>query len=834
MNFLLSFAREQPVQEPVALFAILMLIILVVPLICQLIRIPRIVGLIVAGIVLGPHALAILPEGGAVALLGKVGLIYIMFQAGLEIDMNEFEERRNQSLIFGFLSYAFPMVLGSVVIYVFLHNHLNHAHLWPTILLLASVFASHTLLSQPIVKRLDIMKDPAVTTAIGGTIVTDTLTLMTLAIIAAIVKGDANATFWTALFLGISVYTLALFLVVPRVSRWTFSKLKEGSIERFVYVLAIVFLCAMLAEVAKMEAIIGAFFAGLALNRLVPMRSPLAVRIQFVGESLFIPMFMISVGMIVDINSLLDPKMWGVAGVILLAVFVTKIIAVFGSARLFRFSFDQAMLVFGLCVSQAAATLAATFIGYEIGLFNNTILDSIIILILVTCLLSPWITERWGRAVALQAEARAGDPANAPQRLLVPLANPSTIGPLMAMATLLHDPKSEEPLFPLTVVRKNDTTEVQVAQAEKKLEEAVHLAVEANLDAVPVTRIDINIADGILRALDELRIRTVLIGWNGHVTADHFIFGSVLDRLLDGSEQTIYVYRNACPISEYRRVVLIIPPFFNRLPDFHGVISDMCILADQLGAPLHVITPSHSRFASEATLNEIKPSASITWGELETWDSVLLNLHETVKPTNDFVVLLASRRRTIAWTRENDRLPRLFAMYFSKNSFMIAYLRNQRSPATALPDFDVNSRLAASINTFGPPIGLNATESDEAIREFTSTLPGNLASDNLAEKLIAATHAHSIRVIGRTALIDLHRTDFRRSFVAVANAQQDAINFSDLKKPIHQLWFLVTGNENTTSEHEALLSVMNRRLQLHNHDLHAINTLTDVRRVLKV
>ncbi len=831
----LAFVFERPVVDPVGLFAVLMTIILCVPIICRLVRIPEIVGLIIAGIVLGPHALDILPKSGAVDLLGKVGLIYIMFQAGLEIDMNELEENRSHSVIFGILSYLFPMVLGSGVIYFFLYNHLNPDHLWPTILLLASVFASHTLLSQPIVKRLDIMKDPAVTTAVGGTIVTDTMTLMTLAVIAAVVQGEATTRFWISLFVGIAVYTAALFLIVPRLSRLSFSKFKAGSVERFVYLLAIVFLCAFLAEVARMEAIIGAFFAGIAMNRLVPARSSLASRVHFAGEALFIPMFMITVGMIVDINSLKDPKMWGVAGVILLAVFLTKTVAVFGSARLFRYTKDQAMLIFGLCVSQAAATLAATYVGYEIGLFNHTILNSIIMLILVTCLMSPWMTERWGRKVAMRAATEAVHLSRVPQRMLIPLANPASIGPLMTMAILIHNPKSEEPLFPLTVVAADEDVEAQVALAEKKLEGAVRLATDANLDAVPITRVDLNIADGINRAIAELRIRTVLIGWNGHIAANQFIFGSVLDRLLKDSAQTIFVYRDACPISEYRRVILAIPPFSNRLPGFPGVLAEVCTVCEQLGAALHIITPSDSRFAAEDVLVKLKSSVVVTWVDISTWENMASKLREMARPSSDLIVLVASRKGTIAWTREDDRLPRLLATRFPKNSFMVAYPRNERSAVYALQAFDAPSRLRDYVDAGGQALVLQSTDANAAIRELASQISGIGAIANLSERLIEAARSNSVRIVQGTVLIDVHASEQPRSFVAVGNAERNPIIFSDLTEPVWHIWVLVTGSDNTLAEHEALFGYINQRLRRQEpQQLQGVHTTADITRILKI
>lgn len=829
----ISHLFSRPLEEPIVIFALLMTLILIIPLISRLIRLPEIVGLIIAGIALGPHALNILPNGGAVELLGQVGLIYIMFQAGIEIDMNGFEENRSHSVIFGVLSYAFPMVMGAGLIWVFLHNQLNHDHLWPTILLLASVFASHTLLSQPIIKRLDIMKDPAVTTAVGGTIVTDTLTLMTLAIIAALVQGDANAKFWLILFSGIAIYSLAVWLIVPRLSRWVFSKFKEGSVERFVYILTIVFICATLAEVANMEGIIGAFFAGIAVNRLVPERSPLAVRIDFVGETLFIPMFMVTVGMIVDVHSLLDPTMWTVAGVILGSVFVAKILAVFGSAKLFQYTNDQAMVIFGLCVSQAAATLAATFVGYKLGLFNDTILNSIIMLILVTCILSPIITEHWGRKVAENTESISTDPSKAPQRLLVPLANPATTESLMNIAILLHNPKSDEPLYPLTVAMDGDDVEAQVAQGEKNLERAVKLVTEANLGVSPVTRVDLNVADGIIRAITELRIRTVLIGWNGQVSTDQLVFGSILDRLLKGTEQTLFVYKPACPASQHKRVLLAIPPFSTRLPGFIHALTEVWTLCTQLGAQLHIITPSDTRLSVEKSIARSRQTMNPTWVDIPTWDNMLPALQQSAKPEEDLIILMASRKHTISWTRDNDRLPRQLALRFPSNSFMVVYPRNQRIDSSAQRTLHQLPTLRRLVHQGGAPLTLTSLQDSDAIAEIAEHLPNHIQGENLAKLLLKSARVNSVRVIQGIVLIDAHDPEIPRSFISVSTAQSDPIMFQDLREPVQQIWILVTGSDMTEEEHEDIFGSINQSLQRHTPtELTAVQSEADVARIL--
>lgn len=838
----LSKVFSLPLEDPIALFTLLMATILLIPLLCRLLRIPDVVGLILAGMVLGPHALGLLAsaDGSSVHLLGTVGLIYIMFQAGLEIDMNGFEQSRSHSVIFGVLSYILPMTLGTAIIYWFLQEQIHHELLpagqdWPAMFLLASVFASHTLLSYPIVTRLGILQDPAVTTALGGTIVTDTLTLTTLAIIAAMVQGDINTMFWIELFGFMALFTAFVMVVIPRVSRWFLRNLESDGPTQYVFILAIVFGVSLLAMVAGLEHIIGAFFAGLAINRLVPHRSSLANRIDFVGASLFIPMFLVFVGTKVDVTKLADASMWSVAAVIIIAVFLTKSIAVFASGKLFNYNFAQTMVLYGLSTSQAAATLAATFIGYDLGLFNDSILNSVILLILVTCTISPWMTERWGRMVARQAEDEAADPSNAPQRLAIPLANPNTTESLMKIAVLLHDPKSTEPLYPMTVAMDGDDVDAHVAQGEKNLESAVRLATEADRPVSPVTRVDLNVADGIMRALTELRIQSMLIGWNGHISAEHRIFGTILDRLLEKTEQTIFVYRHAVPAIDHRRVVLAIPPFATRLPGFMNAITDIWTLCQQLGVQLHIITPRDGRGAVEKVFARVKPSVTATWVDIPTWDNMLPELQTQAKSKSDLIILMAARSGSIAWGPDLDRLPRQLSLRFPGNSFMIVYPGKPRlgdQSTVAAPETPTLRRL---VNAGGNPLTINALSGDTAIEAITTSLPDNLQRDGLAKLLKKSVKSNSVRIAQSTVLIDAQDSSLPRSAIVVASAENDAVLFENLAEPVRHIWVLLTGRDVEEADHDRLFSTMSQRLrQVDPADLRKVHTTDDIMQILDV
>lgn len=823
---------RMPFENPVVIFALLMATVFVVPQLSRLLRLPEVVGLIIAGMAMGPLGFGLIESEGAVELLGKVGLLYIMFQAGLEIDLNGFMKNRNHSLVFGGFTFIFPMAIGTLLVSLFMSGQFPQENLWLGILLLASSFASHTLLSYPTVGRLGLTQDSAVTTAVGGTIITDTLALLVLAVIAAMVQGDVTPGFLGTLFGKMALFTVFVLLIMPRISRWFFRNLEADGPMQYVYVLTVVFGSAVLAMVAGMEDIIGAFFAGLAINRLIPHRSSLASRIDFVGKALFIPIFLFSVGMIVNVKSLLSPEVWGVAAVIIVSLVVSKWIAAYATKVVIGYSSAQGWVIFGLSVAQAAATLAVAYVGLDIGLFNETILNGLVMLILVTCLISPWATERWGRIVARESEMEMAHSGDAPQRLIVPLANPATTESLMNIAVLLHDPKSGEPLFPLTVAMDGDGVDERVAQGEKNLDVAVALANAANRDVSPVTRVDLNVADGIIRALVELRIRTVLIGWNGQVSAETRVFGSILDRLLDGSEQTLFVYRHARPTIEHKRVILAIPPFSTRQPGFRHAVAEIWTLCQQLGVQLHVITPRDGQSAIKDTFKDNKPSISAQWIDIPTWEHMLPELQQKAQP-EDLVILMAARTGSIAWGPDLDRLPRQLAQRFPTNSFMVVYPQTEHIETTGIISVSHVPTVRRLASNGGRPVTLTSFNDADAMEEITQHLPISTHGTQLEELLKKSASSSSIRVVQGTVLIDARDPSIHLSSILVANAPEDPIIFTNLSEPVKQIWVLVTGNDVDDEDHFRLLTNMSQQLrQADPAVLSRATTIEDVSRIL--
>ena len=350
---MVTFLNVQfPLDDPVQVFTVILLIILFGPLLLARLRVPGVVGLILAGTLVGPHGLHVL-EQTETTLFGTVGLLYIMFIAGLEIDLADFRKNRKRSLMFGAITFAIPLLIGTIVSYYFLQYPLRSSFL------LASMFATHTLISYPIASRLGIIRNEAVTITVGGTMITDTAALLILVMITASVSGELNALFWGRMAVSIGLFTTTVLWDFPMVGRWFFRHAEQDGVVQYIFVLTMVFIAAFLAELAGLEPIIGAFLAGLALNRLVPHTSALMNRIEFIGNALFIPFFLIKVGMLVDPAVIFEgPQALLVAATLTAVALSSKWLAAYFAQRAFGFSTPQRNVIFGLSSAHAAATIA--------------------------------------------------------------------------------------------------------------------------------------------------------------------------------------------------------------------------------------------------------------------------------------------------------------------------------------------------------------------------------------------------------------------------------------------------------------------------------------------
>jgi Kef-type K+ transport system membrane component KefB/mannitol/fructose-specific phosphotransferase system IIA component (Ntr-type)/nucleotide-binding universal stress UspA family protein len=642
-----------PVTDPVLIVAIAMGLFLVAPLLFQRLRVPGIIGLIVAGAVVGPHGLGLLARDPTIVLLGTVGLLYLIFLAGLELDLHRFAQYRRQSVVFGLLSFGFPMGL-SVLVMPALGFSLSAS------ILMGSIIGSHTLLAYPIVSRLGLVKNPAVTTVVGGTLVTDTLALGVLAVVAGSLDGELTVAFFLRLFGILGLYVALVFVGVPRLGRWFFRNTPGQAPAEFIFLMVVLFASAFLASLAGAQPIIGAFLAGLTLNRLIPNQGPLMNRVRFVGNALFIPFFLISVGMLVDVQVLTRSlDVWVIAIAIMAMVHAGKFAGAMFGQRLFRYQTDEGLLMSGLSIPQAAATLAVTFVGLEIGLFDETVVNAVIVMILVTGLVGPSLVERYGRRIALHEEQKPYDPAEAPRRILIPIANPATAEALLDIAFLLRDPRSDEPIYPLMVVPEAaETSEAKVAEAEKMLGHAVIYAAGADVPVVPLTRVDRNIPTGITRGIAETRTSVVVIGWDARRTTRTRIFGTVLDQLLEQTHQLVVVVKLGHPLNTTGRIVLVLPPGSTHHPGFLGALQAVKQMASELGTAIRALVVEGDTARCKEVVDEVPPRVPLEWEFVRRWGDLPGTLKEGALP-DDLVVVLSARRGALSWHRELERLPSL-------------------------------------------------------------------------------------------------------------------------------------------------------------------------------
>jgi len=355
-----------PFESPVLIFFLILVVILISPFLLKKLKIPGIIGLILSGIIIGPNGLNLLEKNSAVELFSTIGLLYLMFIAGLDLDLNEFRKNKFRSVGFGALTFFIPLFLGIPVCMYILGYDLGAS------VLIGSMFATHTLIAYPIVSKFGISRNEAVAVTIGGTIIADTTALMILAVTIGSTEGELDRIFWIRMILSTGLFIFIIFYIIPKIARWFFSKLEGEKSSHFIFVLSIVFFSAFLADLSGLEPIIGAFGAGLAVNRLIPHNSVLMNRLEFVGNSLFIPFFLISVGMLVDVRVIFSgPQVIFVAVVFTVVVLFGKWLAAFFIQQICRYSRSQRKLIFGLSISHAAAALAIVLIGYKTGIMKT-------------------------------------------------------------------------------------------------------------------------------------------------------------------------------------------------------------------------------------------------------------------------------------------------------------------------------------------------------------------------------------------------------------------------------------------------------------------------------
>ena len=663
-----------PLADPVLKFLLILLIILAAPLLLNKLRIPHLLGLIIAGAIIGPHGFNLVLRDSSIILSGTAGLLYIMFLAGLEIDMADFKRNSTKSLAFGMYTFLIPMILGTVVgIWVLRFNVL-------TSVLLASMFASHTLIAYPIISKLGISKNKAVSITVGGTMITDTLALLVLTIIVGMATGQGNDMFWIRLGVSILIFALIVLFGFPFIGRWFFKHVHDN-ISQYIFVLVMVFLGSFLAQVAGMEAIIGAFLSGLALNHLIPQSSPLMNRVEFVGNAIFIPFFLLGVGMLIDYRTFFTSFETIKVGLIMIIVATAaKYIAAWMPQKTFHLSTDQRSVIFGLSNAQAAATLAAVMVGYNvitgtdangepIRLLNESVLNGTILMILVTCTIASFAAQKGAHNIAAQDISDKEENKKESEHILIPVSNEETVEELVNLSLAIKSPQNKNGLFALKVIDNHHSDEKALKQSRRVLQTAVNTAAATDTQMKDLLRYDLSVSNAIASVVKEREITDLVVGLHKEKDIPAAFLGHIVESVLAESSVSTFIYKPAQPISTVRRHLIIIPELAEKEIGFNQIIFRLRNVTQNTGAATVF-------YGSEATLNALKKllakkSGEASYIEFNDWDDFLIVFRD-IKP-DDTMWIILSRKEGLSYAPAMARIPKYLNKYFQANSFVLAY-----------------------------------------------------------------------------------------------------------------------------------------------------------------
>ncbi len=686
-----------PLEDPILKFLLILVIILAAPLLLNKLKIPYLLGLIIAGAVIGPHGFNLVLRDSSIILSGTAGLLYIMFTSGLELDMTDFRKNSWRSLLFGCYTFAVPLLFG-----ILAGRYLLGFGLYSSILL-AGLFASQTLIAYPIVSKLGITRDRAVNIAVGGTVITDTLALLLLTVIVGMATGSMDSSFWYRLTASIIVCIAVILLLFPYLARWFFKRCSDN-VAQYIFVLVMVFLGACLARFAGLEPIIGAFLAGLALNRLIPRTSPLMNRIEFVGNAIFIPFFLIGVGMLIDYRAFFsDWQSLKVAAVMIVLVTAAKYLAAYLTQKSFRLSADQRTLLFGLSSAHVAATLAAVMVGYNvilghtpdgepIRLLNESVLNGTILMILATCTVSTFATQRGAHNIAAKGEQSQPEPMGTGEHVLVPVSHAEDIDELVGLGIAVTKQKHRS-LYALNAIdNRIDDPEVQ-KRSQKLLDQAVSAAAAANIHMHSLQRYDVNIVNAIVSIVRERNITDLvlgmhreantpasglsddggLLGTGGMLNSGNFsVLGKTIPDVLAHCNITTFIYRAVQPLPTVQRHVVLVPRKAELEAGFQTWVLRIRHLAHDTGAKLvfHALEPTIGQLRKKRRRNDI--ATYVRHETDESWEELLARQVEALQ-SDDCLWIVMSRRDRISYQPGMGRTAAYAEEHIRRNSYILVY-----------------------------------------------------------------------------------------------------------------------------------------------------------------
>ncbi len=667
------------IKDPTWIFFIVVCIIFTAPMIFSKLRIPHLVGMILAGVVVGENGLNLLQRDASFEMFGKVGIYFIMFLAGLEMNMQNLKQNRMRGIAFGAMTTVIPFLFG-LFSGLYLLNYSIEASL-----LLACIFASHTLVSYSIVGRYGVTNDPSVTVSVLATMIALLSALLFLAGLSGVIKGDGiDALFWIFFVLRFGIFLLFMFWVLPRIIRVFFRKFSDP-IMLFTFTIAVIFLsAAMAAEMCGLEGIFGAFLAGLVLNRFIPSTSPLMNRLEFVAGAIFIPYFLIGVGMLVNIRPLFyEGNAALVVLIMVVAGTVSKYLAAVITRRLFRWNRYQGLMMFGLTEAHAAGALAMVLVGTHLKMPNSgeplmsgAVLDGVVVTILISCIISSIVTDRASKGIKMSvgsrnASERRDSTALDDEKILIPLNNLDNIPQIMDTAFMMRNRQLNRGLICLNIINDSDLTEEAKMHSQECLGIATQLASAADVPVQTKTRLAVNFVMATIHSFYENDASEILIGLHHRQhTADSF-FGTFASGLIDGIARQISIVNLQIPANTLRKIVVAVPPKAQYERGYYRWINRVARIAEDLGCVLEF-------YASEETAQTLIPymkerhnTVQTEYESMEIWADLPSLRHEV--NADHLLVVVAARRGSISWNASFNKLSVWLSQYFSNTSLLVIY-----------------------------------------------------------------------------------------------------------------------------------------------------------------
>ena len=661
-----------PITSPTLIFFVVLLIILLAPIIMGKLRIPHIIGMVLAGMLIGEHGLNILERDHSFELFGKVGLLYIMFLAGLEMDMESVKKNSKRILWFGLLTCMVPLAL-TYVMAMWLLDYSSTASF-----LLGCIMASNTLIAYPIISRYGMGRHPSVMLSVGASMLSLFMALMMLAALSASYSRDVGILFWLLFLLKFAAFLALSIVLIPKATRY-FLRRYSDAVMQFIYVLSVMFLSAALSEAIGIEGIVGAFIAGLILNRYIPHVSPLMNRIEFTGNAIFIPYFLIGVGMLINIASLFEG--WRMLGVVALTVFFGtfgKALAAYISSLMFRLTKAEGHMMFGLTCAHAAGAIAMVMVGMRLEvspghyLVNDEMLNGVVIMILITCIISTMMTEKASQEITLSSAHRpASSSSSANEKVLLCVKYPDIAPQLLELALMMRNPKRKNDLVALNVVYDDNNASDHREAGLRLLERLQQRASAADLQMQMQVRLSTNIANGIKHAFREFGCSEIIMGMHVHTDVNPKFWGEFLQSLYNGLNRQIVLTRFVQPLNTLRRIQVAVPSRAEFEPGFHRWLERLARMAGNLDCRIQFHGRNESLELIREYINNHHPSVRAEYTFMAHWNE-LPRLAENISQDHMFVVITA-RKGTISYKTALERLPNELMQHFSGKNLMILF-----------------------------------------------------------------------------------------------------------------------------------------------------------------